>query len=182
MMFMAPKVRLRAWRPHFLFAVALWVGLLSVVGRAQAQQQLAMQHAQPPVNVPAPQDPAPASPVGLWQTISDVDGKPKAYVRIREQNGNYVGVIEEIIDPAKRAERCEKCPGERHDLPVLGLTILTGLHRDGDHFGGGEILDPDNGKVYSCKLTLTDAGQHLEVRGYIGISWLGRTQTWNRTQ
>jgi uncharacterized protein (DUF2147 family) len=123
-----------------------------------------------------------ASPVGLWQTISDVDGKPKAYIRIREQQGEFVGVIEAIIDPAKRDKHCEKCDGPRHDQPVLGMTILTGIHRDGDHYGGGKILDPDNGKVYSCKFTVTDAGQHLDVRGYIGFSLLGRTQTWNRKE
>jgi uncharacterized protein (DUF2147 family) len=123
-----------------------------------------------------------SSPVGLWQTISDVDGKPKGYIRIREQQGEYIGTIEEIIDPAKRDKRCEKCSGARHDQPVLGMTILTGIHRDGDHFGGGEILDPDNGRVYSCKFKITEAGQHLEVRGFIGISLLGRTQTWNRKE
>lgn len=128
------------------------------------------------------QDAAANSPVGLWQTISDVDGKPKAYIRIREQQGEYTGTIEDIIDPAKRDKHCEKCEGARHDQPVLGMTILTGIHRDGDHFGGGQILDPDNGKVYSCKLTLTDGGQHLDVRGYIGFSLLGRTQTWNRKE
>ena len=128
------------------------------------------------------QDAAAVSPVGLWQTISDVDGKPKAYIRIREQQGEYTGTIEDIIDPAKRDKHCEKCEGPRHDQPVLGMTILTGIHRDGDHFGGGEILDPDNGKVYSCKLTVTDGGRHLDVRGYIGFSLLGRTQTWNRKE
>jgi uncharacterized protein (DUF2147 family) len=122
------------------------------------------------------------SPVGLWQTISDVDGKPKGYIRIREEHGEFIGVVEDIIDPLKRAERCEKCPGPRHDQPLLGLTVLTGLHRIGDHYGGGEILDPNNGRVYSCKVTVTDAGQHLDVRGYFGISLLGRTQTWNRKE
>ncbi len=128
------------------------------------------------------QESAATSPVGLWQTISDVDGKPKAYIRIREHQGEYSGTIEAIIDPAKREKHCEKCEGARHDQPVLGMTILTGIHRDGDHFGGGEILDPDNGKVYSCKVTVTDAGQHLDVRGYIGFSLLGRTQTWVRKE
>ncbi len=126
------------------------------------------------------QDATATSPVGLWQTISDVDGKPKAYIRIREQQGEYTGTIEDIIDPAKRDKHCEKCEGARHDQPVLGMTILTGIHRDGDHYGGGEILDPDNGRVYSCKLTVTDGGKHLDVRGYFGFSLLGRTQTWNR--
>jgi uncharacterized protein (DUF2147 family) len=152
-------------RLPFLATAMLAAGLLFGLGCARAEE-----------------NPALASPVGLWQTISDVDGKPKAYVRIREENGTYSGVIEDIIDPVKRAERCEKCPGARQNQPVLGMTILTGLHRDGDHFGGGDILDPDNGRVYSCKITLADGGRHLEVRGYFGISLLGRTQTWNRKE
>ncbi len=128
---------------------------------------------------PARADP---SPVGLWKTVSDVDGRPKAFVRIREVKGEFLGVIEEIFDPEKRARHCEKCPGERHDKPVLGMTIITGIHRDGEQFAGGEILDPDNGKVYSCKLTPIDEGRRLEVRGYIGFSFLGRTQTWIRQE
>jgi uncharacterized protein (DUF2147 family) len=135
-----------------------------------------------PGAVSAADSPALATPVGLWQTISDVDGKPSGLVRIREENGTFIGIIEGIEDPAKRAGRCEKCPGARHDQPVMGMTILTGLHRDDDHFGGGEILDPDNGRVYSCKVTLADGGRHLHVRGYIGFSLLGRTQTWNRVE
>ncbi len=126
-------------------------------------------------------DPA-ASPAGLWQTISDVDGKPKAYIRIREDNGQFVGVVEDIIAPEKRDSVCEKCSGERHNRPVLGLTIITGMHRDGDHFGGGKILDPDNGNVYSCRFALADAGRKLDVRGYLGFSLFGRTQTWIRRE
>ncbi len=125
---------------------------------------------------------AAASPVGLWQTISDVDGKPKATIRIREDKDGLVGVIESIIDPEKRDSRCEKCPGERRDRPVLGLTIITGMRRDGDHYAGGKILDPDNGNVYSCKITLTDSGRALDVRGYLGFSLFGRTQTWLRKE
>jgi uncharacterized protein (DUF2147 family) len=128
----------------------------------------------------AAQDAGASSPAGLWQTISDVDGKPAAYIRIRETNGEFSGTIEDIIDPVKRGKTCEKCNGPRHDQPVLGMTVLTGIHRDGDHFGGGEIVDPDNGNVYSCKLTLIDGGKRLNVRGFLGFSLFGRTQTWVR--
>lgn len=122
------------------------------------------------------------TPVGLWQTISDVDGKPKAYIRIREVQGEFVGVIEQILNPDKRDARCEDCPGERHNQPILGLTILTGVRRDGESFGGGKILDPDNGNLYSCKLTPIDGGKRLHVRGYLGLSLFGRTQTWIRRE
>jgi len=122
------------------------------------------------------------TPAGLWQTISDVDGKAKAHIRIREVQGEYLGVIEKILNPAKQGERCEDCPGERHNQLVLGLTIIDGVHRDGDTFRGGHILDPDNGKLYSVKLTPIDEGRRLEVRGYLGFSLLGRTQTWIRLE
>jgi len=120
------------------------------------------------------------TPAGLWQSVSDVDGKPKAIIRIRESQGEFIGVIEQVINPEKRDALCKDCPGERHNLPVVGLTIITGVHRDGEHFGGGQILDPDNGKVYSCKLTPVDGGKRLEVRGFLGFSLFGRTQIWLR--
>lgn len=122
------------------------------------------------------------TPAGLWQSISDDDGKPKAYVRIREVQGEFVGVIEQVINPAKRADRCKDCPGDRRDQPIVGLTIITGVHRDGEQFGGGKILDPDNGRVYSCRLTPIDGGKRLEVRGFLGLSLFGRTQTWIRQE
>jgi len=122
------------------------------------------------------------TPVGLWQTISDVDGKPKAYIRIREINGELRGVVEQVLEPDKRGELCEKCPGERHNQPLLGLTVITGMHRDGDRYTGGDILDPDNGNLYSCRLQLVDDGRRLDVRGYLGFSLFGRTQTWVRLE
>lgn len=122
------------------------------------------------------------TPTGLWQTISDVDGKPEAYIRIREVQGEFVGFIEQIVHPDQPDARCEKCPGERHNQPILGLKILTGARRDGDRYTGGQILDPDSGKIYSCNLTLTDAGKRLQVRGFLGFSLFGRTQTWLREQ
>jgi len=61
---------------------------------------------------------------------------------------------------------------------MIGLTIITGLHREGDHWGGGQILDPKNGSVYRCRIRAIDSGRKLELRGYLGISLLGRTQTW----
>jgi uncharacterized protein (DUF2147 family) len=121
-----------------------------------------------------------ASPAGLWRTVSDVDGKAKAYVRIREENGVITGVIETILDPAKREDTCEKCDGARHGQRVQGLEFVWGLHRDGDGWAGGEILDPENGHIYSCKMSLSPDGRELHVRGFLGFSLLGRTQTWLR--
>jgi uncharacterized protein (DUF2147 family) len=131
---------------------------------------------------PAPgQDP---SPVGLWKTVSDDTGEPKAFVRIWAEGGKLSGKVEKLIvkpgeDPHRR---CEQCPGEKQNKPIVGMTILWDLTRDGESWAGGYILDPDNGKTYQCRLKVVDGGRHLEVRGFIGFSLLGRTQTWVRTE
>ena len=124
---------------------------------------------------------APAE-VGLWQTISDKDGKPEGYIRIRQVGDELRGVIERGMPSDDPNDICTKCPGDRKNQRMLGLTIITGLHRQGDHWAGGEILDPKNGSLYRCRIRAIDSGRKLEVRGYIGISLLGRTQTWLRAE
>jgi uncharacterized protein (DUF2147 family) len=124
------------------------------------------------------------SPVGLWRTIDDNTGQPKGLVRIRAVDGQYEGKIEKAFpkpgeDPAPK---CDKCDGTRHNQPVLGMTILWGLTQQGDEYQGGEILDPESGKIYRVKMKLTDGGKKLEVRGFIGISLLGRSQIWLREE
>lgn len=123
------------------------------------------------------------SPVGLWQTIDDATNKPTALIRITEQNGQLQGRIEKLIlaPGANPNPSCVACTGALKDQPVLGLTILSGLKKDGASYSGGDILDPNNGKTYKSKLTLLDGGNKLEVRGYIGTPLLGRSQTWVRT-
>jgi uncharacterized protein (DUF2147 family) len=76
--------------------------------------------------------------------------------------------------------KCEKCEGALKNAPVIGLVKITGLKTDGDEYVDGQILDPDNGKVYRSKVHLTDGGKKLSVRGYIGVPMLGRSQTWVR--
>jgi uncharacterized protein (DUF2147 family) len=122
------------------------------------------------------------SPVGLWQTIDDTTHKPTALIRITEQNGQLQGRIEKLIlaPGADPNPSCVACSGALKDQPVVGLTILSGLKKDGAIYNGGEILDPNNGKTYRSKLTLLDGGKKLEVRGYIGTPLLGRSQTWVR--
>ncbi|MCX7230231.1 MAG: DUF2147 domain-containing protein [Burkholderiales bacterium] len=119
------------------------------------------------------------SPVGLWKSIDDETKQPKALIRIEERAGALVGRIEKILTD-KADALCEKCTDARKDKPVQGMTILTGLKKDGDEWAGGEILDPNNGKLYKAKVKLAEAGRKLELRGYIGIPTLGRTQTWIR--
>lgn len=125
-----------------------------------------------------------ASPVGLWKNIDDHTGKPKALIRITESNGEIRGKIEKLFrEPGEEAQpKCDKCEDARKDQPVLGMTILSGMKQDGSEYNGGQILDPDNGKVYRSKLTLVEGGKKLKVRGYIGIPMLGRSQIWVREE
>jgi uncharacterized protein (DUF2147 family) len=125
-----------------------------------------------------------SSPVGLWKNIDDVSGKPKALIRITESNGVLQGKIEQLFrEPAEdQAPKCDKCEGARKDQPIVGMTILSGLKKDGEEYAGGEILDPNNGKVYKSKMHLTDSGKKLSVRGYIGVPMLGRSQVWVRQE
>jgi uncharacterized protein (DUF2147 family) len=123
-----------------------------------------------------------ASPVGLWKTIDDETGKEKSYVRITEANGVVSGKIEKLLDPGKADAKCDKCTDERKDQPVVGMTIIRNVKADGEQWDGGEILDPNNGKVYKVRLKPEDGGKKLSVRGYIGMPMLGRTQTWVRVE
>lgn len=124
------------------------------------------------------------SPVGLWKTIDDNSGTPRGIVRIVEVNGEYQGRVERIFpQPGEDPDpRCDKCDGARHNQRVIGMTILWGLIKQGNEYQGGEILDPGNGKVYRAKMKLEGDGGKLGVRGFIGFSLIGRTQTWVREQ
>ena len=123
------------------------------------------------------------SPVGLWKTVDDRTGTPDALIRITETNSEFQGTIEKFLRPGEDENSvCEKCEGPRHNQRLLGLAIVTGMKKQGDVYAGGEILDPDEGKVYRCKMTLEDAGTKLQVRGFIGVSLFGRTQTWVRIE
>jgi uncharacterized protein (DUF2147 family) len=122
------------------------------------------------------------SPVGVWQTIDDHTGQPKALVQISQlPDGTLSGKVLTGLgaehDPLRR---CTACTDARKDQLVQGMVILSGLKRDGENWDGGEILDPENGKLYKCKLHLENQGQSLVVRGYIGFSLIGRSQTWSR--
>lgn len=122
-----------------------------------------------------------SSPAGVWTTIDDATGKPKSIVEISEQNGELTGKVVEVLQSDQGPHpRCTACTGDLKDQPVEGMTILWGLKKDGDSWEGGKILDPKSGKTYKCKMHLTDGGQKLEVRGFIGFSLLGRSQVWER--
>ena len=122
-----------------------------------------------------------STPVGTWKTVNE-RGEPEGLVRIVEVAGELRGTVEQVYSPPapEPDPRCVACSGERKDKPVIGMQILAGLRWDGEQYSGGEILDPNNGKSYRCLMRVVDGGRRLEVRGYIGISLLGRTQVWLR--
>jgi uncharacterized protein (DUF2147 family) len=120
------------------------------------------------------------SPVGRWRTVDDKTGKPRSIVLIWEDKGALFGKVESSLNPATAGRKCDKCTDERKDQPIVGMTLIRNMKKSGGEYAGGDILDPDNGSVYRCKLKLTDGGQKLSVRGYIGISLIGRSQTWTR--
>jgi uncharacterized protein (DUF2147 family) len=121
-----------------------------------------------------------ASPLGRWNTISDRDGKPEAVVEIREVNGELSGVVRELLVAAGPEDSlCGKCSGSRKGQRIVGMEILSHMRPDGANWSG-EILDPENGKTYRATMRLSEDGQRLILRGYIGIPLFGRTQTWIR--
>lgn len=120
------------------------------------------------------------SAVGSWKTVDDKTGKEKARIEITESGGELQGRIVELYHPSKPDPLCEKCEGERHNQPITGMVMLWDMKKDGDAWSGGRILDPESGKVYTAKMSLSENGQVLNVRGFIGVSLLGRTQQWHR--
>jgi uncharacterized protein (DUF2147 family) len=125
------------------------------------------------------------TPAGLWRTYSDKDGAVASEARIVDNGGVLSGKIERVLAVTyKPGDKCTKCSDDRKDQPIEGLEFIRGVKKaDGEEvWTGGTILDPDNGTVYKVKLTLIEGGKKLEVRGYIGVPMLGRTQTWVRIQ
>jgi uncharacterized protein (DUF2147 family) len=119
------------------------------------------------------------TPVGLWKTIDDKDGSVRSEVRIIETQGVLTGVIEKTLKPSAEPN-CDKCTDDRMGKPKLGMEIIRGAKKaEGKEvWEGGKILDPDNGKEYTLRLTPIEDGKKLEVRGYIAFFF--RTQTWVR--
>jgi uncharacterized protein (DUF2147 family) len=124
------------------------------------------------------------SPAGLWKTIDDDTRKEKSLVRIKDAGGVFSGTVEKFLDPATKIDEvCDKCSDDRKDKPVLGMTIIRNIKASADDKGiwdGGDILDPNNGKVYRARLKPVDGGKKLEMRGYIGPFY--RTQVWLRVE
>lgn len=126
----------------------------------------------------------PATPVGEWRQFDDRKGDLRSIVRIEVTDGELHGTIVRTIQrPGEPPDPvCDKCPGEFRDRPVEGLRFLWGLSGNGRSWDGGRILDPEDGKIYRVKLRLSEDGQTLEVRGYLGVSLFGRSQHWKRAE
>lgn len=116
---------------------------------------------------------------GKWKTIDDETGIEKGVVEIYEEKDKVYGRIIEIFEQDKKHLKCEKCEGDDKNKPIIKLVIIKGLTKNGAFYNGGKVLDPKNGKEYNCKITLAGKDK-LMVRGYIGISLFGRSQTWLR--
>ncbi|HDP80891.1 MAG TPA: DUF2147 domain-containing protein [Spirochaetes bacterium] len=120
------------------------------------------------------------SPVGMWKTIDDKTGEAKSFLQVWEKDGVYFGKVAKLIQkPGEDPNpKCTKCKGKLKDQPILGMTIMWGLKQNGDEYSGGNIMDPDNGQTYKCKIKVLNGGKKLEVRGFIGFSVIGRSQYW----
>jgi len=114
---------------------------------------------------------------GKWKTIDDETKQAKSIVEIYKKGDQYFGKVSQLlIKPAEA--NCTECKDDRKGKPILGMEIIRGLKKEGNEFTGGTITDPKSGKTYKC--TVTRSGDKLNVRGYVGISLMGRSQTWEK--
>jgi uncharacterized protein (DUF2147 family) len=118
---------------------------------------------------------------GVWKQVDD-SGKVGAFVTISEEGGVFVGRLSRLfLDPGDDPNPvCAKCPNDKLNQPMLGLVFIQGMKRSGLDYEGGTILDPDTGSVYQAEMSLSPNGAELNVRGYLGLSIFGRSQTWTR--
>ncbi|EKD54090.1 MAG: hypothetical protein ACD_60C00125G0014 [uncultured bacterium] len=124
-----------------------------------------------------------ASPIGYWKTIDDVTGKPKSIVQVWKTTDEILMAKVVKIFPTKdvaKAKICTACDGDKHNQPIVGMVIMSGLKLNNNQWKNGQILDPENGKTYSCSARLVENGKKLSIHGYVGFPMFGRSQTWER--
>jgi len=157
-----------ARKPVGLCVSALLAGLLAGAGPSQAQTQ--------------PQAPAAPKVGGFWQAYFE-DGQPSGWFYFADKGGVAEGRLVKMYKKkgdTQDHEFCDKCPGDKKGAPMLGLVIVWGMKKNGDKYEDGNIIDPRDGSIYNAELTVSPDGQKLFLRGYLGISLLGQTQTWTR--
>jgi uncharacterized protein (DUF2147 family) len=128
---------------------------------------------------------AQATPVGVWKTIDDKTKTERSQLRITETGGVLSGKIEKLLAAdAKQDAVCDQCSDDRKDKPLIGLEVLRGVKKAGEDntWDGGTILDAAEGKIYKVRMKPIEDGKRMEVRGYVGMPMLGRTQTWVRVE
>ena len=119
--------------------------------------------------------------LGKWQSIDPDTGAKESVIEIYKTGDKIYGKIIQILKEEDRDKTCIECTGKDKDQPIQGLVIVRGLSKEGDEWTGGKILDPKNGKLYKCYVTL-DGDDKLKLRGYIGFSLIGRTEYWYRVK
>jgi uncharacterized protein (DUF2147 family) len=120
------------------------------------------------------------SPVGLWEAFDAHSGKPTGRMSIYQEGTLFFGRNIALSAHDRVGEWCTRCKDERSGQPLIGLVIMRNMRFDRGQYVGGDILDPSTGRVYSCQFRLTDNGQNMVLRGFLGVSFLGGTQVWRR--